>query len=397
LSILVGGNGSGKSNLVSFFALLYRMMADPGELQLAVSEAGGASRLLHDGPKVTESITARLELQTERGLSRYELRLSFAANDSLVFTQERWEYQAEGQQKPQTGGDVAGHRESHLKDCAFAGDNQLAHTIWSLLRKCVAYQFHDTSFTSGMRRKTSREDGRYLHRDGRNIAAFLLRLSNGSQAQRFALKRIQDTIRQVLPFFAAFVLEEENGHVLLRWRERGSDEVFTASQASDGMLRLFALITLLCQPKEGLPAILMLDEPEPGLHPQAIVLVAALIHEVSEHCQVMVATQSVPFVDEFSLDEIIVLSREARASTLRHLTAGYDPQPLQIIWLRTLHILPFHHRATSVAGWLVEILLGIGNQLRVFEAVRDFWLVLERQEPRCSSGCSPLLSSEVIV
>lgn len=320
LSVLVGGNGSGKSNLLSFFALLYRMMADPGELQLAVSEAGGAGRLLHDGPKHTESMTAQLELQTEKGVNRYEFRLSFAANDSLIFTHEKWEFQTPGYSEPQVGGDVAGHRESHLKDCAFSGNDQTAHTMWALLRKCVAYQFHDTSFTSGMRRKVSRTDGRFLHRDGSNIAAFLLRLSCGSPEERLALKRIQSTVRQVLPFFAEFVLEDENGHVLLQWRERGSEETFASSQASDGMLRLFALITLLCQPKDTFPAVLMLDEPELGLHPQAIMLVAALIREVSTHCQVVVATQSVPFVDEFSLDEIIVLSRPGRESTLRRLS-----------------------------------------------------------------------------
>ena len=136
------------------------------------------------------------------------------------------------------------------------------------------------------------------------------------------MKQSKISACRVLPFFAEFVLEEENGHVLLQWRERGSEEIFAASQASDGMLRLFALITLLCQPTDTLPAVLMLDEPELGLHPQAIMLVAALIHEVSNHCQVMVATQSVPFVDEFSLDEIVVLSRSVseRESTLRRLS-----------------------------------------------------------------------------
>ncbi|MBI5528811.1 MAG: AAA family ATPase [Deltaproteobacteria bacterium] len=321
LSVLVGGNGAGKSNLVSFFSLLYRMMAEGGELQLAVSEAGGAGRLLHDGPKNTESVSARLELQADQGVNFYEFRLSFAANDTLIFTEENWGFQRPDRPAPQTGGHVAGHRESNLMERAFSGTDQLAHTIRSLLRKCVAYQFHDTSFTSGMRRKSSRADARFLHRDGSNIAAFLDRLGVGSPAERLALKRIQDSVRQVLPFFAEFVLVPENGHVMLQWRERGSDEVFAASQASDGMLRLLSLMTLLCQPESTLPAILMLDEPELGLHPQAIMMVASLIRKVSTHCQVLVATQSVPLVDEFSLDEIVVLSRPERVSTLRRLSA----------------------------------------------------------------------------
>ncbi|MEW6368217.1 MAG: AAA family ATPase [Acidobacteriota bacterium] len=320
LSVLVGGNGSGKSNLVSFFTLLYRIMAERGELQLAVSEAGGAGRLLHDGPKVSESIHARIELQTDKGVNFYEFRLSYAANDTLIFTDENWGYLKHGYTKPQDGGHVAGHRESRLMERAFSGADQLAHTVRSLLRKCVAYQFHDTSFTSGMRRKSPRADAQYLHRDGSNIAAFLERLNAGGPGERLALRRIQDSVRQVLPFFAEFVLIPENGHVILQWRERGSDEVFAASQASDGMLRLLALMTLLCQPESTLPAILMLDEPELGLHPQAIMLVASLIRQVSAHCQVIVATQSVPFVDEFSLDDIVVLSRPGRETTMRRLS-----------------------------------------------------------------------------
>jgi predicted ATPase len=319
LSVLVGANGAGKSNLMSFFTLLYRMMADPGELQLAVAEAGGARRLLHDGPKRTESMKARLELQTDQGVNFYEFRLTYAANDALIFTDENWGFQRPGYPNPQIGGNVAGHRESHLKERAFSGEDQLAHTVRSLLRKCVAYQFHDTSFTSGMRGKSSRADGQYLHRDGSNIAAYLYRLGNGSAVERQAYKRIQDSVRQVVPFFAEFVLEPENGHVLLQWRERGSEEIFAASQASDGMLRILALMTLLCQPTETLPAIMMLDEPELGLHPQAIMVLGALIRRVSEHCQVMVATQSIALVDEFSLDEIVVLSRPGRESTLRRL------------------------------------------------------------------------------
>jgi predicted ATPase len=320
LSVLLGGNGSGKSNLVSFFTLLYRMMADPGELQLAVSEAGGASRLLHDGPKRTESMTARLEFQTEKGVNTFEFRLSYAANDTLIFTDERWGYHSPGHPAPLTGGNLAGHRESRLKDEAFSRTNQLAYTVRVLLRKCVTYQFHDTSFTSGMRRNASRTDSQFLRRDGSNLAAFLLRLSLGGTGEQLALRRIQDVVRQVLPFFAEFVLEPENGQVLLQWREQGSEEIFAASQASDGMLRLLALMTLLCQPPKTLPAILLLDEPELGLHPQAITLVAGLIHEVATHCQVIVATQSVPLIDEFSLDEIVVLGRPGRETTLRRLS-----------------------------------------------------------------------------
>jgi predicted ATPase len=299
--------------------LLRRMVADPGELQLAVSEAGGASRLLHDGPKKTERLGARLEINLPPGLSFYEFELSYAANDALIFARESWGLLEGADLSPLMKENGAGRRESRLLERASSEKDPLARAIWSFFRECVVYQFHDTSFASGMRRKSSLADGKLLRRDGSNIAAFLYHLSQGTLKERQAFQRIQDAVRQVLPFFAEFALMPENGYLLLQWRERGGEEIFAASQASDGMLRVLALIALLCQPTESLPAVLILDEPELGLHPQAIMLLGALIRNASAHCQIMAATQSAPLVDEFALDEIVVLSRPGRESTLHRL------------------------------------------------------------------------------
>lgn len=320
LTVLLGGNGAGKSNFLSFFTLMHRMLADPGELALAVGKAGGAGRILHHGPKETTGIEAILQVATENGLNTYDLRLEYAAGDQLVTARENWTFHDLVAQQPLLGGGVVGRRESYLNEQALNTDDQTARVIRSLLRKCVVYQFHDTSFTSRMRAKSVERDGKHLHGDGSNIAAFLYNLGRRGDEGRAALKRIQDSIRQVLPFFAAFRLEPEEGHVLLRWRERGegkdSDYVFDASQASDGMLRIIALWTLLRQPVDSLPALMLLDEPELGLHPQAITFLGALIRHVSRYCQVIVATQSPALVDQFRLEEIVEVSREGRESSL---------------------------------------------------------------------------------
>lgn len=312
VTVLVGGNGSGKSNLLSFFELLRRMMSPPGELQLAVSEAGGAGRLLHDGPKATTSIQARMALEIDSEAVLYGFSLIDTANDSFRLRDEEW--------KSTKRGAKSSGRESRLhQEHMFIGilpDDETPFRICDLFRQSGVHQFHDTSAASGLRRKSSVGDSVHLHRDGSNLAAFLHRLSEGGDEARRAFARIQETLRLVLPFFAEFILLPEHDSILLRWREVGSEQVFSASQASDGMLRLMALVTLLCQPPETLPPLLILDEPELGLHPEAIALVAALVRQASQDCQVIVATQSVPFVDEFSLDEIVVVGRSGRESTL---------------------------------------------------------------------------------
>ena len=114
-------------------------------------------------------------------------------------------------------------------------------------------------------------------------------------------------------------MEPENGHLLLAWRERDSDQEFDVSQASDGMLRVIALVMLLLQPEKNLPDVLILDEPELGLHPYAITVVGGLIRAVSTKVQVVVATQSTAFVDCFEPEDIVVVEREGRESIFRRL------------------------------------------------------------------------------
>ena len=152
--------------------------------------------------------------------------------------------------------------------------------------------------------------------DGSNLAPFLYRLQ---RKEGKSYQRIVETLRLILPFFVDFYLEPDSGHVLLAWRETESDQIFTASQAADGMLRAIALVTLLLQPEETLPNLLILDEPELGLHPYAINIIGGLIRAVSEKTQVIVATQSPAFVDCFEPGDIVVVEREGRESVFRRL------------------------------------------------------------------------------
>jgi predicted ATPase len=191
----------------------------------------------------------------------------------------------------------AGHREPKLIADAESG-NTTAKFILGTLRRMIVHQFHNTSSTSRMRNKWYSDDGRWLKEDAANLAPFLCRLQN-SEPKYY--RRIVETLRLVLPFFADFEFQPEFGSLLLRWRERGSDQVFGAFQAADGVLRAMALVALLQQPEKDFPNVLILDEPELGLHPYAIEVLAALIQSASRHAQVIVATQSVSLIDLIGL------------------------------------------------------------------------------------------------
>lgn len=191
-----------------------------------------------------------------------------------------------------------------------------------LLRSAVVYQFHNTSATSRMKTKWRVNDNRSLKEDAANIAPVLLRLKRENGA---AYRRIVDTIRLMLPFFSDFELEPESGHVLLAWRERGNDMLFDASQASDGMLRIISLAALLLQPRDSMPEMLILDEPELGLHPYAINVMGGLMRAASSKTQVIAATQSAALVDCFEPEDVVVVEREGCMSTFRRL----DSEPLK--------------------------------------------------------------------
>ena len=314
-TVLIGPNGAGKSNFISFFRMMSWALSGPDKVALHVSQQGGSRRLLHDGPARTREIKAELTIRTPAGRNQYAFRLFHAAGDTLVFADERYRFSRAGR-----AGEAdwklmgAGHHDPRL--LAAAAEDRTALVIRTLLQKIVVYQFHNTSDTARIRGKWPVGDNRWLKEDAANLAPVLHRLRK--QDGRY-YQRIVDTIRLVLPLFSDFELEPDHGYLMLAWRERDSDEVFSASQASDGFLRIVALITLLLQPAHDLPDVLILDEPELGLHPSAINIVGGLIRAAAATIQVIAATQAVALVDCFDPEDIVVVERPDRASTFNRL------------------------------------------------------------------------------
>lgn len=295
------------------------MIVSPGDLQVHVSSLGGANAILHDGAAVTPQIEAMLTIETDSGKNDFYFRLFHAAGDALIFAEEKIRFTRNDANRPGQWASLGGgHRETKLLEMADQGDVR-AKIILYLLRRIKVFQFHNTSTTARMRSKWDVDDGRWLKEDAANIAPVLLRLKEN--APRY-YRHIVDTLRMIIPFFADFELEEEFGRVLLQWREQGSDLLFNASQASDGMLRAIALVALLGQPEDDLPEVLILDEPELGLHPYAISAIVGMLKSASRHVQVIVSTQSTTFIDLFEPEDIIVVDRIGRESVFTRLDSA---------------------------------------------------------------------------
>jgi predicted ATPase len=291
INLLIGANGSGKTNFLEAFVLLGE--ANEGRKDAYVIENGGADRLLHFGSKETESCLIGIDYE-RTGLGRCSYYANFIAqpDDSFLGSAVRGGY---------SNGEPSWRR----------------------------YQFHDTGRHSPIKKTNQIDDNRFLRLDGSNLAAYLYRLK--LQYQR-SYDLIRKTVQQVAPFFDDFQLEPlalNPNTIKLEWRHKRSDQYFDASSFSDGTLRFIALATLFLQPVELRPSVILVDEPELGLHPFAIGLLASLIKQASINTQVIAATQSPLLLDYFDPEDILVADRVDGATMIRRL----EPEPLAE-WLK---------------------------------------------------------------
>src|SRR5829696_812307 len=269
LNLLIGANGSGKSNFVSALELLGRIVDE--DLALYVGRRGGAAALLHRGTEPTDKIVLDLEFPP----NGYRAALVSAAGDEVVFAEEQIRFQGTDYPAPWIDRLGSGQRETRLNQHLTQGQAVAAYVV-HVLRGCRVFHFHDTSAGAPVKRRADVANNRGLAADALNLAPFLRRIRDDHPAD---YERIRSVVRQVAPFFRDFVLEEEQQTMRLRWRQVGVDGDFGADALSDGTLRFICLATLLLQPEP--PPLIVLDEPELGLHPYAIVVLAGLLRSAS--------------------------------------------------------------------------------------------------------------------
>ena len=324
INVVIGPNGSGKSNFIGVFAFLHAIRE--GRLQDYVIKAGGADKVLHFGAKVTQKLDIHVSFKGER--NQYRLILAPTDADELVPSVELvyfWDKVKHPRQAYSEGvariGKEAGISAQNVSRIAtFVGDH---------LDRWRLYHFHDTSSTSPMKKTADVNDNRYLRQDGSNLAAFLYYLREKHETSYSLIRR---TVQRVAPFFDDFQLEPQKlnpDKIRLEWRHKGSDAYFDAPSLSDGSLRFIALTTLFLQPENYRPSVILVDEPELGLHPYAITLLASLIKQASLSTQVIISTQSPLLLDQFQPEDVLVADRVDGGTQFTRL----DPAKLES-WLQ---------------------------------------------------------------
>jgi predicted ATPase len=312
LNVIIGANGAGKSNIISFFKLL-RALID-GRLNRYVRDQGGASDLHFNGRKVTKKV----EFEARFGNHGFRFNLVATPNDQCAIEDEARYYRG-GQSGWQVLGDSDEGKSKMVAEVKQKkSDAKFSQPIYDAIASWQIYHFHDTSSTAAMRGYEIVQDNKGLRTDAANIGAFLLHLKN-EHARNY--EQIVDAIKLVTPFFEDFDLTPrqsgEKQEVNLSWRQQGSDYPMQPYHFSDGSIRFICLATALLQPK--LPTTIIIDEPELGLHPAAVVILAELIQSASMRTQVIIATQSPAFIDQFAIEDIVVVSRKEGASQISRL------------------------------------------------------------------------------
>lgn len=305
INIIIGQNGAGKSNFISLFRLMAKLARE--ELRGFVIQQGGLRRILHYGPQTTKELYLRLKSDA----NIYSATLVPTADGDLVFLKETCSFL-------QTEKDIVVEAQTETQLRRTRRDGRIPPFIYEAIENWRVYHFHDTSENAPLRSAASLVEMESLAADGANLAAFLLFLQ---ERHIDSFEMIVDAIRQVAPFVGGLVLRPEalnDDLVRLRWRHVGRDELFDVSDLSDGTLRFIALAALLMQPDP--PPTIILDEPELGLHPAAIAHLAAIMHQITPDVQIIAATQSPAFANNFHWQDFVVVDRRDGASVFRRLT-----------------------------------------------------------------------------
>jgi predicted ATPase len=330
LNVLIGANGSGKTNLIAVFRLLNEVVDE--NLQVHVARSGGANQFLYFGRQTTDKIVLRLTF----GANAYACELQPTTEDGLIFANEAAYFQGQGYSRPYEYHLGSGHKEAHLgSESRAAKRKTIADHVLTAFKSWKIYHFHDTGASARVKSTGDLDDNDRLRADAGNLAAFLYRLRETDHA---SYRNVVDTVRMVAPFFRDFNLRLDplaQRKIRLEWQENGSDSYFNAHALSDGTLRFICLATLLLQPQ--LPTTVLIDEPELGLHPYAITVLAELMRSAAAKTQLLVSTQSVTLVNQLDPEEVIVVDRDSGESIFRRLgeeeIAGWlDDYSLGELW-----------------------------------------------------------------
>jgi predicted ATPase len=341
LNVLIGPNNGGKTNFLDFFAFLSEAAHE--QLQDAIARRGGFHSLVFAGYADPKNQKLFWEIQCETPIvenPRISYKTTLTSTLSFPPGTKVEEESLGGQdlgvrKRPFSDLEkiLAGHKileKPKLKEeelvIAQEPKELVEFMFRDYMRSWTIYEF-STAENSPLRREQSLKADIRISPTGDNLASVLHNLREQGQ-YREAYNEIIKTLKAAFPAFKDlhFPSGGGEGKIIIRWEE-GFRRDFSANVLSDGVLKFLCLATLLLSSDP--PDIICIDEPEIGLHPGLIGLVAEMLVAASEKTQLIVATHSPQLITHLKPEDVVVVERENGATVLKRLPA----EQLQS-WLR---------------------------------------------------------------
>lgn len=342
LNILIGPNGAGKSNFLSFFRLL-RDGAN-GKLQEAINgnDLGGFPQLRHYGASSSGTIDWTLTFQpndstdklyysgklASRGVNGYSVRLEELERDPYPGYENRFKYLnvSDGRVrilKVSETEDEPPYDESDQELLIAQVRNRIRYPVLSEVRQYIAdwqiFRGFGTDALEAIRTAQIFDlvEPFRLAPSGQNLVSILQALANQPQYE-VVYNDLQEILQSVFDDLVKLdtpVVAGSRG--TLNYRSRHFKTAIPASAMSDGQLRFLGLVLLLLLPNP--PSLITIDEPEIGLHPEMLSILAELMQQAAEHTQLIVTTHSPQLIDAAQPEDILVVQREEGRTTLERL------------------------------------------------------------------------------
>ena len=354
LNVLIGPNGSGKSNFIEAFELL---RAVPTDLANAIREGGGVTEWIWKG-RVSNALPAGLDAIIGSGTAadrntsptgrplRYRIEFSESSNRIEILDEAIEEIQAlPGHQDPffyyrfQKGRPIiniaksadSGRTQRHLQRQDLVPDQSVMvqrrdpdiypEITWLSKQLTDILTFREWSFGryATLRRPQPADlQDDILQPDARNLSMVLNQIDHSQNRTRF-----NNLLARYLPRFERMTTKVSGGMVQFYLHERGLNSPIPATRISDGTLRFIAMLAVLLSPEP--PPLVCIEEPELGLHPDAVALTAEVLAEASERMQLVVTTHSDALVSALSdrPSAIVACERPGAGTVLRRLDPDY--------------------------------------------------------------------------
>ncbi len=350
LNVLIGANGSGKSNLLEAISFL---RAAPREWREVTRKGGGVSEWIWKGEKKDGKAEIEALISNPKGKQPLRHSMAFhAVSQAFALDDERVENeQADGGQETpyfyyryQNGDPVLNTKDKGQRklardtiesDLSILAQRRDPETYPELSMLAQSYEsiriYREWSFGRGaVFREPQKADMRndMLEEDFSNLGLFLNRLKIRFPA---AKKAILSGLLDLYDGIRDFDVLVEGGTVQVFFTE--GNYSIPATRLSDGTLRYLCLLAILCDPEP--PKMICIEEPELGLHPDILPKVADLIKTASERAQIVITTHSDLLVDAMTEtpETVVVCAKEQGQTTMERLDA------LQLAdWLKTYRL-----------------------------------------------------------